>query len=364
MVTSKATPRAAAALAVAVALGACGPTSIEVAAPPDGDAPDAGLLGIDGGDGGDGPEAGPPCRRGGTNALVPANVACGPGLPTRLAVDAVNLYWTDQRRGAVVLKAALASGAPEALVYDDEPAVGLAVDATNVYYTQPSRGRVMRVPIAGGPAVAVAAGLDSPTYLALGDAPDGPSLFWTGGQANGTGTITRLSLALGAKPETLIDGQAKPRALAVAGGFVFWTDLADGTVLRAPAQLDVTVGARVSVATRLAAGLKQPTDIALAGGFAYVPDQAHAIARVPLDGGALEKVSDVAGLPFGVATDGVSVYWTTLGDGGVFKAPLGSGVAATLIAGGERDARFLVVSSANVFWGAWGHGGAVRRMAK
>jgi hypothetical protein len=352
--------RAGASLALALVLGACGPRSTEIAAPPDAAAPDAG---DDGPDGVDRPVANR-CVTGGTNALVPTIIACGPGLPTRLAVDSVNLYWTDQQRGAVVFKAPHAGGGPVPLAYDDAAAVGLAVDATYVYYTQPSRSRVMRVPIAGGPAQAVAAGLDSPTYLALGDAPDGPSLYWTGGVANGSGTITKMSLAVGAKPETLIDGQSKPRALAVQDGFIYWTDLVDGTILRAPNHVAVTVGTSVRVATRLAAGLKQPTDIALANGFAYVPDQAHAIARVPLEGGALEKVTDVAGFPFGIATDGIAVYWTTIGRGGVFKAPLGAGVAATAIVEGELDPRFLVVSPNNVYWAVWGNGGSVRRMAK
>src|SRR4029453_12211063 len=123
-----------------------------------------------------------------------------------------------------------------------------------------------------------------------------PSLYWTGGQNLGTGTITKLTLVEGAKPETLIDGQAKPRALAVANGFVYWTDLSEGTILRAPDHLDVSVGTSIRVATRLAAGIKLPTDLAIANGYAYVPDQVGRIARVPVAGGAVETVADVTGL--------------------------------------------------------------------
>src|SRR4029079_11405260 len=92
-------------------------------------------------------------------------------------------------------------------------------------------------------------------------------------------------------------------------------------------------------------------------------DEAGRIARVPIDGGAVETVTTVSGIPFGIATDGISIYWTTLHDGGVFKAPLGANVASTAIAAGQHEARFLVASPNNVYWGVWGDGGAVRRMA-
>jgi hypothetical protein len=350
--------RGAVALALVLALGGCRPHASGVASSPDGaPAADAGA------DAADGPEAGPRCVPGGTTALLPTIVACGPALPTRLAMDGENVYWTDQRRGTIVFKAALAGGGPTVLVYDDQAAVGLAVDATYVYYTQPARGAVMRVPIAGGAARPIAAGLAAPTYLALGDAPDGPSLYWAGGATLGEGTITRLSLAEGALPETLIDGQQKPRALAVGGGFVYWTDFADGTILRAPDHLAATTGTSIRVATRLAAGITQPSDIVLADGYAYFPDGVGRIARVPVGGGAVETVTGVTGSPFGVATDGLSVYWTTTGRGGIFKAPLGANVPATTIVDGEHEARFLVANPTNVYWGVWGDGGSVRRMA-
>jgi hypothetical protein len=354
-------PGSRATLALALALGACGPHETQVAGTPDAaPAVDAGPASTDGADG---PEGFPPCLLGGTTALQPTIIACGPAQPTRLAIDGVNLYWTDQRRGAVVFKVPLAGGTPTVLVYDDEAAAGLAVDAKFVYYTQPARGTVMRVPIEGGAARAVAAGLDTPTFLALGDAPDGPSLYWSGGGTLGTGTITRIALTAGATPETLIDGQQQPRALTVADGFVYWTDLADGTILRAPNHLAVSVGTSIRVATRLAAKLELPTDIVVVGGYAYVPDEAGRIARVPIAGGAVETVTAVSGFPFGVATDGISIYWTTLGKGGVFKAPLGANVSPTVIADGQHEARFLVASPNNVYWGVWGDGGAVRRMA-
>jgi hypothetical protein len=307
-------------------------------------------------------DTGSPCVPGGTTALVPTIVACGPGMPMRLAVDGVNLYWTDRRAGAVVYKAPLVGGAPTVLLYDDAPAEGLALGNTYVYFTQPTKSRVVRVPKAGGAARVLAAGLDTPSFLALDFASDGPTLYWTGGQRQGEGKITRMSLAVGSLPETLVDGQSQPRGLAVSSGFVYWTDGVDGTVLRAPDHLDPAAETRV--VTRLASGLKLPSDLVLVDGYAYVPDLAGRIVRVPMDGGALETVAKVPGFPFGIATDGLAVYWTTTGKGGVFKAPLGANVRPTTIIEGESEARFLVAAPNDVYWGAWGEGGTVRRMAK
>ena len=52
----------------------------------------------------------------------------------------------------------------------------------------------MRVPIEGGAPRVVAAGLESPTFLALGDAPDGPCLYWTGGATLGTIAKVRTTI--------------------------------------------------------------------------------------------------------------------------------------------------------------------------
>jgi hypothetical protein len=363
-----------AACAAALCLAACAPRKHELAGPPDaGGAPDAATDALPDGDGeaADGTDAatdqradlGPPCVLGGTTALLPATLGCTEAPPGRIVVSGDHVYWTVQGAGAIVMRAALAGGGPEPLVYDLAGAVGLAVDATYVYYTQRSVGRLMRVPLAGGTPVALATKLDAPLFLALDQARDSPSLYWTGGQIDGG--IMKLALAPDARPVTLIDGQAGPRAIAVQGGFVYWTDFTDGTLLRTPDHLTGPADAAVRTANRLASGLVQPSDLVLAGGFAYVPDHAGQIRRVPLDGGDLETVADGHGTPNGVATDGLSIYWTTLGEGGgIFAAPLGANATVTPFVDGLADPHFLAVTTENVYWTTYGGHPAVHRLAK
>jgi hypothetical protein len=312
----------------------------------------------------DGPaDLGPPCQTGGTSADEPTTLGCALAPPGRLVIAAGYLYWTVQGAGPIVWRAPLVGGGPEPLVWDTSGAFGLVVDDTFVYYTQVNVGRVMRLPLAGGAPTALASQIGQPLFLAS----DGASLYWSDGSMDGK--IVKLDLANGAKPVILIDGQPGPRAVAVRDGFVYWTDVSDGTVLRT---LDHLTGsadaadAAVRTASRLASGLKRPTDLLLLGAYAYVPDGNGFIQRVPLEGGHLQPVAKSDGPPYGVATDGVAIYWTTLGiPGGLFKAPLdAAGAAGTPLLGGQDDPHFIAVTADNMYWSVWGPRPAIRRIAR
>lgn len=362
------------ATSVALALGACAARDADLSLPGGGAAPtdgpardasadadaDAAAVVVIGDDAraADGGADAPPCVVGGTSEALPVTVACAQPSPARLAFDAENVYWAVQGSGPIVFTASRANGGAAPLVYDSSPAVGLAVDGKFVYYTQPARGRVMRVPVGGGFPVVLADGLDFPLFLAR----EGTSLYWTGGATDGK--VMKLDLEDGAVPVTLVDGQTSPRAIAVDGGFVYWTDLEDGAILRTVDHLTAGADGGTLTAVRLAAGIRGPSDLVLADGYAYAPDQAGRIVRVPLSGGALEPVVSVAGIPFGIATDGVAVYWSTLGDGGIFSTPIGGDGVVSTIASREASPHFLAVDDVAVTWGTWGGGGAIRKIAK
>jgi LVIVD repeat len=345
---------------LALALAGCQPRADDVT-PTDagaGDAPSS----DSGGDGAS--EAGPPCVLGGTMTGAPATVACGGNATGRVVLADDDITWTVQQPGGVVMKAPLVGGAPMALVTAKVGAVGLVVVGAYAYFTLPGANEVLRVPLAGGQTELVTRALAFPLFVAS----DGAALFVTSGQ-NYSGVVTKLALdprAVNARPPlTLMDGLSSPRGIAVQGGFVYWTDTLDGALVRTADRPDDAArdgGTRAAV--RLAAGISGPSDLALAGGYAYVADQRGSLVRIPLAGGDPELFTDARGTPYGVATDGLSLYWTTRGDpSGVFKIPLAGGTPMPLVTG-EADAHFLAVGATAVVWGAWGNGGAIRRVAK
>jgi hypothetical protein len=302
-----------------------------------------------------------PCRVGGTRADLPTTLGCTQTFPGRLVVSGDYVYWTVQGPGPIVWRAPRVGGSGEELVRDTAGAFGLAVDDQFIYYAQVSAGRVRRVPLTGGPPVTLATGVAFPLFLVK----DGQSLYWTDSEVDGK--VMKLDLADGAQPVMLIDGQASPRALAVRDGYVYWTDTKDGTLLRTLDHLTGPADAAVRTANRLASGLANPTDLVLVGDFAYVPDGNGAIQRVPLAGGDLELVANAEGTPYGVASDGVSIYWSTRGiPGGILRAPLDDhgNIRATHIRDDQVDPHFVTVTSDNIYWTTWGPHATVARLAK
>ncbi|MDB4980812.1 MAG: repeat domain protein [Myxococcales bacterium] len=342
-------------LALALALLGCEPRANDVT-PIDARVDDARADGAS-----DGP---PPCVLGGTMTGAPATVACGGNASGRVVLAGDDVLWTVQQPGGVLMKAPLVGGVPKELVRAKVGAVGLVVVDAYAYFTLPGANQVLRVPLAGGQAEVVTGALDFPLFVAS----DGASLFVTSGQKY-AGVVSKVSLdprtANAHPPLTLMDGLPGPRGLAVADGFVYWTDVFDGALLRtADRPDDAAHDGGTRVAARLAAGLSGPSDLALAGRYAYVADQRGSLARIPLVGGDPELFTDARGTPYGVATDGASLYWTTRGNpGGVFKIPLAGGAPLALVTG-EADAHFLSVGVTAVVWGTWGNGGAIRRVAK
>jgi hypothetical protein len=311
----------------------------------------------------------PPCRVGGTRADLPTTIGCPPTVPGRLVVAGDYVYWTVQGPGAIIVRAPRVGGAGVELVHDNAGAFGLAVDDQFIYYGQPGAGRIMRVALDGGLPLTLARNVADPIFLVK----DGTSLYWTDAEVDGK--VVKLDLVDGAQPVTLVDGQSKPRALAVRDGYVYWTDVIDGTLLRTLDHLTGPPDAAVRTATRLASGLSLsvgsstfgPTDLMLVGDYAYLPDGHGFIQRVPLAGGDLELVAVAEGTPYGIASDGASIYWSTLGTpGGIFRAPLDDdgSIHGTLVVGGQTDPHFVAVTADNIYWTVWGMRPAVNRLAK
>ena len=187
--------------------------------------------------------------------------------------------------------------------------------AANMYWTDTGTGWVQRANLDGTDVKNLAAGLASPTDIAVD--LTGGKMYWTDA---GTGQIQCASLD-GSNQQNLVFGLVSPSGIAldVAGNKVYWTDTGTGQIQRA--NLD---GSNVE---GLAWGLTSPTDIAVdsTGGKIYWTDAGTGqIQCASLDGSNQQNL--VFGLvsPSGIALDvaGNKVYWTDTGTGQIQRANL------------------------------------------
>jgi hypothetical protein len=225
-------------------------------------------------------------------------------LPTFMAVDATQLYWTvrgtpapyDSQGG--VWKVPLAGGSPVTL-FTGYVAGPLAIDASSIYWATgdigapppwpfpPPSTTLCKVPLAGGTPAVVTSGWNAISAIAVDETS--VYLLDAGPAQSGHGTVAKVPLGGGA-PVTLATGQTFLMgpgtdsnwgiALAVDASSVYW-------------------GTAGTQAENYSDG---------------------AVMKVPLTGGppvtvALGQIS-VSGL----AVDETSVYWANRFDGSIMKA--------------------------------------------
>jgi hypothetical protein len=184
--------------------------------------------------------------------------------PECIAIDADNVYWTENENPSGVGRVAKAGGAPATLLADStDPYTqySIVVDATNVYWTS---GGILSVSKDGGSSVTIlspSAGLASGTCRSL--AVVGASLLTNGGEAVADSAlmpdvVSRLSLIPGAKPTVIIDSSGSPNGIVASSTDVFWIGFDNViTINKTPVQ----GGATTTLATPLTNRLH---DIALA----------------------------------------------------------------------------------------------------
>ena len=118
-----------------------------------------------------------------------------------LAVDATNVYWTNDVANGTVMKVALdGTGVPVVLASAQNMPYAVAVDATNLYWTTSGSptdpgwpdGTVMKMPLAGGEAVALASNQPGPFNLVV----DATNVYWTNYDNGGpNGALMTVPLA-------------------------------------------------------------------------------------------------------------------------------------------------------------------------
>jgi hypothetical protein len=141
-----------------------------------------------------------------------------------IAVDANNLYFMTYGSSGMVMKVPIGGGtaAPIATwnvaMMSATPPFNIAVDATNVYWTDqgtsPTTGRVMKTPILGGPLTALASGQLLPQSIAV----DGTNVYWVNmGTSPGfnDGSVMKVPISGAGMPTTLASGQKGLLGIAV-----------------------------------------------------------------------------------------------------------------------------------------------------
>jgi hypothetical protein len=168
------------------------------------------------------------------NGGTPVTLASSLGLPRDVVVDGTNLYWTQNRDGAV-MKTSIQGGSPTPLAVlgpsqtTTYTTQGIVVDAVNAYWrvgTDTSGqypASVLQVPLTGGSPKAIAFG-----QTGLGIATDRKNLYWI--SANNSGMI--MKAPPGGNPLTTLASGIGAGRMAVDATSVYWTAEAAGNVMK------------------------------------------------------------------------------------------------------------------------------------
>jgi hypothetical protein len=179
--------------------------------------------------------------RGLTAGGTPVALASTQRLPTNLAVDATNIYWTVDNGTDLsnwIMKMPLSGGTPVPLAKGAAPGTTIALDATRAYYLRFEGGATMSVLIAGGEPEVLSPYGGVPIVLGATD------LFFPAVDTNGkltsvVGNHMLVSLPkLGGQPAVLTSSSVAQvglvNALAVGSANLYWSDYIRSTIETVP----------------------------------------------------------------------------------------------------------------------------------
>ena len=225
----------------------------------------------------------------GTDATA---LVTGEAAPWGVAVNATNVFWTNETSSGTIMRANLDGSNVTTLVTGQSNPYGIAIDAGHIYWTNYLSGTVMESSLDGADVVTLVSGENEPTALAL----VGSKLYWTDVASN---RIREFDLG-GTTAQTVLDNVgAYPFALAANATYLYWAVTgtnggSDGTIMRA----DLS-GSNV---TTLASGQAHPQGIAVGSNNLYWSNANTAsITRASLTGGSATTVVSGQSLPAGLA---------------------------------------------------------------
>jgi hypothetical protein len=230
------------------------------------------------------------------------------------------------------------------------PASSIAVDTVNVYWTD-EVGAVWSVPRGGGTPALVTTGQSGALGLVvLGNG------YWVSGSGSTAGSIEMVDFATGTLTR-LAAGIVNPFGLAASPTRVYWTSQNPmGTAVLLSA-IEDDAGSSQELAN--IGGAEGPGSLAIDADNAYFalaqPGGAAAVLSVPLAGGPPGTVWSAAGdVPVDLVVGTGAVYWLETSPAAVWSAPAGA-TPAVLASGIDRPAH-LCVDETMAYWSSPGDG--------
>ena len=294
-------------------------------------------------------------------------LAASPTGVGEIALDPTAVYWTG---AADVSMAPLDGGGVTTLTTGLDQPAGIAVDGAGVYFTvwaTPSETpTLMKVPLDGGAAAALAAGFwvnpiavshgvvygtgsanaqDTSTYLlsvlvgggavttlapasvpnarydfTSGIAVEGTNVYWAWSDSSPTNPAPIMKMAVDGGPATTLAMGSGVRGFAVDGVNLYWTNSGDDTVMKVPS----SGGSASTLAANLTVG-----GIATDGQYVYVTSgrQCGSVLKIAVDGSSITTLATGQLGVGSIVVDATSVYWaatTTVSDdaGAVTSGPV------------------------------------------
>jgi sugar lactone lactonase YvrE len=280
-----------------------------------------------------------------TNGVCDSHaLATQQGAPMVLALHDDKLYWGNDA-DRTVSTVPVAGGAASVLYPGRTVVRGFAFDATRVYFTRTNFNIVESGALDGSSSGNFT---NAREPGGIGIATDATAVYWTTYDGGTTGLIRTAGLGARGTGTTLIGGQVSPDGLALDATNVYWTThTATGTVMQMPK----AGGAAVALADTQA----NPHSIAVAGGFVYWTNQGNgtvntgSVQRVAVTGGTITTLADKLPFPVTLVVDASYVYWTDTAAGAVMRVPIAGGPAAP-VAIGEQSPNGLAISSACAYF--------------
>jgi hypothetical protein len=299
------------------------------------------------------------CEKGVCDVIT---LATGQAQPAAIAVDDTSVYWANMAElaagGGSIMKVAKAGGAPSTLAEKQSAPGSIALDGASIYWvnigTPPlfADGAVLTAAKDGsGAPVEIIAGQAAPYGIAV----QGSTVYWTT-----TAEVLMIDKDNpSAQPVVLASGQNRPFEIVAVGSLIYWVnrgtqtgDVAnpDGSVMMLS-----TGGSPVVLAENLtlASGLTLDT----VGAYLYFRVRG-AIMRLPRSGGPAEVFLDgFDAVPWQIAADATTVYWTEAGRvGGIMSAPSVSPKQKTPLVPNQTYLWGIALDQTSVYWSTSGDG--------